>query len=98
MYTVSTGYILFFALIMKKVLLKVLLMLGLATPMNAQQLFTINNPDYRKSPHTGMTRQHWKEAALFMLDGAFSYVNNIDDPMKFPKQHEITYPRNEGQI
>jgi hypothetical protein len=98
MYTGSTGYILFFALIMKKVLLYVLVMLGLATPMNAQQLFKVNNPDYRKSPHTGMTRQHWKEAALFMLDGAFSYVKNIDDPMKFPKQHEITYPRNEGQV
>jgi len=60
--------------------------------------FKIDNPDYKLSPHTGMTRQHWKDAALHMLKGAFGYINNLDDPMKFPKQPGISYPRNEGQI
>lgn len=47
---------------------------------------------------TGVTRQHWKDAALYMLEGAFGYIRSLDDPMKFPKQHDITYPRNEGQV
>ena len=28
------------------------------------QIFEINQPDYKLSPKTGMTRQHWKDAAL----------------------------------
>lgn len=61
-------------------------------------VFKINNPDYRLSPYTGMNRQHWIEAAEYMLAGAFGYVQNIDDPMRFPKQHDITYPRYDSQI
>jgi len=60
--------------------------------------FQIATPDYIRSPHTGMTRQHWIDAATYLLDGAFSYVENLDSPMKFPKEHEKTYPRNEGQV
>jgi hypothetical protein len=33
-----------------------------------------------------------------MLEGAFGYIHSLDDAMKFPKQHEITYPRNAGQV
>lgn len=62
------------------------------------QVFQINEPDYKLSPKTGMTRQHWKDAALYMLTGAFGYINNLDDPMKFPKQPGISYPHNDGQI
>lgn len=65
---------------------------------NGIREFEIKNPDFKVSPHTGMNREHWKDAALFMLEGAFSYVKTIDDPMQFPKQHDITYPRNEGQV
>lgn len=61
-------------------------------------IFSLHKPDYKLSPYTGMTRQHWKDAAHIMLEGAFGYIKNLDDPMKFPKQHEITYPRNEGQV
>lgn len=64
----------------------------------AQKVFKVEHPDYKKSPYTGMTREHWKEAAKYMLEGAFGYITTIDDPMKFPRQHEITYPRNEGQV
>ncbi|MFT3740743.1 MAG: DUF2264 domain-containing protein [Breznakibacter sp.] len=67
-------------------------------PQSQSKAFVINNPDHRLSPITGVTRQHWKDAALYMLEGAFSYIHSLDDPMKFPKQHEITYPRNEGQV
>ena len=60
--------------------------------------YTVKNPDHRLSPFTGMTRDSWIEAAEYILDGAFGYIKTLDDPMKFPKQHEKTYPRNEGQV
>jgi hypothetical protein len=82
---------------MKKIVVLGLLLVVVGA-LPAKQVFTVKNPDFKKSPYTGMTRQHWKDAALYMLEGAFGYVHNIDDPMKFPKQHEITYPRNDGQI
>ena len=60
-------------------------------------LFRIGDPDYRLSPYTGMTRRHWKAAALYLLQGAFGYLQTIDDPLVFPKQPGKSYPRNEGQ-
>ena len=61
-------------------------------------IFQVKNPDYKVSPYTGMTRKHWKDAALYLLDGAFSYINKLDDPMTFPKQPGKSYPGNPGQI
>ena len=63
-----------------------------------REVFQVKNPDYTRSPYTGMTRQHWIEAGEYLLKGAFSYIHCLDDQMYFPKQLEKTYPRNEGQI
>lgn len=57
------------------------------------QVFQINNPDNVLSPYTGMTREHWKDAGLYLLKGAFSYIKTLDDPMVFPKQEGKSYPR-----
>jgi hypothetical protein len=65
---------------------------------NISKAFEVRNPNYDISPYTGMTKQHWKDAALYLLEGAFSYVHNLDDPMKFPKQKGKSYPINEKQI
>ncbi|TDO99103.1 DUF2264 domain-containing protein [Flavobacterium sp. 245] len=65
---------------------------------NTGNVFQIKNPDFNISPYTGMTKQHWKDAALYLLEGAFSYVHSIDDPMKFPKQEGKSYPSNENQV
>lgn len=62
------------------------------------KVFSVNNPDYKKSPYTGMTRRHWLEAATYLLNGAFGYISSPDDPMYFPKQLDKTYPRNEGSV
>ncbi|GEL10639.1 hypothetical protein SAMN05192550_0319 [Flavobacterium glycines] len=62
------------------------------------EAFQIVNPDYKLSPYTGMTKQHWKDAAMYLLEGAFSYVHSLDDPMKFPKQEGKSYPVNEAQV
>ncbi len=63
-----------------------------------QAVFNVNNPDYKLSPYTGMTRRHWIDAATYMLGGAFNYVSSLDDPMYFPKQLDKTYPRDNGAV
>ncbi|MDN3668481.1 DUF2264 domain-containing protein [Echinicola jeungdonensis] len=63
-----------------------------------KKIFKVAGPDYELSPHTGMTKKHWKDAALYLLEGAFSYINNLDDPMKFPKQPGKSYPHDEGRV
>lgn len=63
-----------------------------------EKTFTIPQPDYQLSPYTGMTRQGWIDAATYLLDGAFTYIRTIDDPMYFPKQFDKTYPNNEGEV
>ncbi|MCA5004819.1 DUF2264 domain-containing protein [Sphingobacterium bovistauri] len=59
----------------------------------AQVVFEVKNPDYKLSPLTGMNREHWKDAAKYLLNGAFSYVKTVDDPFIFPKQPGKSYPR-----
>lgn len=61
-------------------------------------IFEIKNPDFEKSPYTGMTRKHWIDAATYILDGAFTYISDLDSPMKFPKQFDKTYPKDETQV
>ena len=63
-----------------------------------EQTFTIPAPNYKLSPYTGMDRQGWIDAAEHLLEGAFTYIRDIDDPMYFPKQFDKTYPNNDGQI
>ena len=70
-----------------------------ATPTHRiEQTFTIPTPNHKLSPYTGLDRQGWLDAAQWMLDGAFTYIRTMDDPMYFPKQHDKTYPRNEGDV
>lgn len=61
-------------------------------------VFKVENPDYELSPLTGVTRQHWVDAAEYMLTGAFSYINDIEDPLKFPKQEGKSYPHSESRV
>ncbi len=63
-----------------------------------QPLFTIEKPNYQLSPKTGITREHWKQMGLYLLRGAFSYIDNIDDPMQFPKEPGKSYPRMVSQV
>ncbi|PIB37400.1 hypothetical protein BFP72_04560 [Reichenbachiella sp. 5M10] len=64
----------------------------------SKNVFDVVNPDFEISPYTGMTRQHWKDAALYLLEGAFSYVDDLDDPMKFPKLPGKSYPHDENSV
>lgn len=70
-----------------------------ATPTHQiEQTFTIPAPNYKVSPYTGLDRHGWIDAAEYLLDGAFTYIRDMDDPMYFPKQFDKTYPNNPGQI
>ena len=93
---------------MKKRILFILLLLAYF-PIVAQEqkivnnptdknVFEIVNPNYELSPYTGMTKQHWKDAAFYLLKGAFSYIHTLDDPMKFPKQLGVSYPKEESKV
>ncbi|UOB16625.1 DUF2264 domain-containing protein [Abyssalbus ytuae] len=62
------------------------------------KVFKIETPNYELSPYTGMTKQHWKDAAMYLLEGAFSYIHTLDDPMKFPKQPGKSYPHDERRV
>lgn len=55
-------------------------------------IFHIINPDHRLSPITGMSRQHWFDAAEYLLNGAFLYIYDNNSPMLFPKQVGKTQP------
>ncbi len=69
---------------------------NIADGVKTENVFKVNNPDFQKSPYSGMTRKHWIEAGEYLLGGAFSYIHCLDDPMYFPKQLDKTYPANEG--
>ena len=95
---------------MKKLLLPILLLAtgamttraqieAPATPTHAiEQTFTIPAPNYKLSPYTGLDRQGWIDAAEYLLEGAFTYIRTLDDPMYFPKQFDKTYPNNAGGV
>ena len=55
--------------------------------------FSLIEPDMEKSPFTGMTRRHWLDAARFLTEGVFQYIDSIDDPVALPKQNSISYPQ-----
>ncbi|MGC3978750.1 MAG: DUF2264 domain-containing protein [Paludibacteraceae bacterium] len=45
-----------------------------------------------------MTREHWKDAANYLLKGAFSHVGSIEEPMYFKRIGNVIYPRKDEQI
>lgn len=49
-------------------------------------------PNFVVSPATGMTREGWIACGKHILEGAFSHVRNLEDPMFLPKQPGPGYP------
>ncbi|WP_435139173.1 DUF2264 domain-containing protein [Formosa sp. A9] len=68
------------------------------TQSDKDSVFHVEQPDLVKSPYTGMTKTHWKAAALYLLEGAFTYIDTYTDAMKFPKLPGKSYPQNQDQI
>ncbi|MBL4937153.1 DUF2264 domain-containing protein [Clostridium sp. YIM B02515] len=57
--------------------------------------FKILDPNYEKSPYSGMTKKHWLDASKFLLEGIFRHIPNMDAPVLVPRQEfSISYPNN----
>lgn len=55
--------------------------------------YTVENPDYEKSPYTGMTKEHWLDVCEFLLDGIFSNMTGMDqEPLCQRVEYEVSYP------
>ena len=61
-------------------------------------VFKVNNPDYKLSPYTGMTRQHWIAADKYLLEGAFAHIKSLDDPMYFERMGNVCYPKDSSRV
>ena len=68
------------------------------TAANQTKTFEVESPNKKLSPYTGMSRDHWKQAAEYLLGCAFQYVDNIKDPFDLPKQEGKSYPRNANDV
>nr|WP_297872796.1 DUF2264 domain-containing protein [uncultured Blautia sp.] len=56
-------------------------------------VFKPENLDFNQSPYTGMTREHWIDAAKYLLTGIFQNIKCMDDPVVVERyETEITYP------
>lgn len=55
--------------------------------------FTPTHTDFHLSPYTGLTRESWIEAAIYMLEGVFANIKDLSDPCVVPRyETEVTYP------
>ena len=49
--------------------------------------------DYTVSPYTGLTRQSWIEAGMYLLQGVFQNIAHFEDPVVMTrKETKVTYP------
>ena len=49
--------------------------------------------DFELSPYTGLTREGWLEAGIYLLEGVFRNIDDFEKPVVMPrKETEITYP------
>ena len=55
--------------------------------------FVPKKTDFNLSPYTGLTRESWLEAGVYLLEGLFQHISDISKPVVMPrKETKITYP------
>ncbi len=55
--------------------------------------FTYKSSDKTLSPYTGLTRESWIEAGIYLLEGCFKNIPSFDHPVVLPrKDTKVTYP------
>ena len=60
--------------------------------------FTVENPDEKRSPYTGMTREHWIGISHFFLEGIFAHVEKLEDPIVVLRHEtKVSYPSRTGR-
>lgn len=56
-------------------------------------IFNPKTLDFDLSPYTGLTREGWIEAGIYLLEGLFNNIKSFDDPVVMPRvETQITYP------
>lgn len=55
--------------------------------------FEVVDPNFKLSPLTGMTRQHYIDCAKYVLTRAFTHVKSFDSPIVFPRVPGKSYPQ-----
>lgn len=55
--------------------------------------FIPTHTDFELSPYTGLTRESWIDAGIYLLSGAFNNIASFDDPVVMPRKETIvSYP------
>ncbi len=55
--------------------------------------------DYDLSPYTGLTRESWIEAGIYLMEGIFRNIRNFEDPVVMPRQDtKVTYPHSADAV
>lgn len=60
-----------------------------------KEAYNIDNPDFEKSPYSGMTRKHYIDMAKYVLERAFAHVDSINTPLTFAKVPGKSYPQSD---
>lgn len=56
-------------------------------------IFNPSSTDKILSPYTGLTRESWIEAGIYILEGCFNNIKSINEPVVMPrKDTEVSYP------
>ena len=51
----------------------------------------------KRSPYTGMTREHWIGISHFFLEGIFEHVEKLEDPIVVLRHEtKVSYPQPDG--
>ncbi|MCR5278322.1 MAG: DUF2264 domain-containing protein [Lachnospiraceae bacterium] len=55
--------------------------------------FKSKSLDHTLSPYTGLTRDSWIEAGIYILEGVFNNIKDFEDPVVLPRtETQVTYP------
>ncbi len=66
---------------------------------NEKHVFEPKHVDYELSPYTGLTRESWIEAAVYLLGGIFQNIKDFEDPVVMPrKETKVTYPHSADAV
>ncbi|MCX7027050.1 MAG: DUF2264 domain-containing protein [Spirochaetes bacterium] len=58
--------------------------------------YVVQDPDFNRSPFTGMTRKHYIDLAKHLLERAFNHVASFESPFAFPIVPGKSYPQTDS--
>lgn len=61
--------------------------------LSASTPYRPSQPDFLRSPQTGLTRGHWKACGVHLLEHMFAAIPSMEAPLLFPKVPGKSYPQ-----